>query len=204
MADLFLRSQPLDEPTVPTNTTKAAYGGPGAEPAPGNGSQGSPRPRSCITCRKRKVKCDKRRPCSNCHRAQITCVFPSSERASRQLKKKSADVEIVLARVRKLEGVVQELRKNGGDAVDIDEVVRGVDGLEGTSEALACEETPPADNSTNHVEEEFGRLVLEEGKSRYGSSALWTSLSEQVCQPHRHQYHHAIRNIHIDVASILG
>jgi hypothetical protein len=49
---------------------------------------GSPPPtaaklRSCVTCRQRKVRCDKRAPCSNCRRADIACVFPSLDRPPR-------------------------------------------------------------------------------------------------------------------------
>lgn len=39
--------------------------------------------RSCITCRRRKVRCDKLTPCSNCRRADIPCVLPSTERPPR-------------------------------------------------------------------------------------------------------------------------
>ena len=93
-------------------------------------------------------------------------MFPSPERASRQPKRKNAEVDNVLARVRKLEGVVRELRKNGGNDVYTDELMRGADGLERISEASDCEEPPPPPgSSTIHVEEKFGRLVLEEGKS---------------------------------------
>ncbi|KAK1837621.1 fungal specific transcription factor domain-containing protein, partial [Colletotrichum chrysophilum] len=34
-------------------------------------------PRSCVTCRRRKVRCDKQMPCSNCRRAVIQCIFPA-------------------------------------------------------------------------------------------------------------------------------
>ncbi len=39
--------------------------------------------RSCVTCRQRKVRCDKLSPCSNCRRADIPCVLPSAERSPR-------------------------------------------------------------------------------------------------------------------------
>ncbi|MCJ1309431.1 hypothetical protein MMC25_003090 [Agyrium rufum] len=73
-------------------------------------------PRSCITCRRRKVKCDKRHPCSNCHKAAIECVFPGPGRAPRR-NKKPPDAEL-LERLRRLEGVVQSLGK-GTDGEDL-------------------------------------------------------------------------------------
>ncbi|KAK2691979.1 hypothetical protein QWA68_009165 [Fusarium oxysporum] len=75
-------------------------------------------PRSCVTCRRRKVRCDKQMPCSNCRRAQIPCVFPAPGRAPRQPRRKdpnaptknSSQREIeLMKRLRKLEGIVEEL-----------------------------------------------------------------------------------------------
>ncbi|KAH7157277.1 fungal-specific transcription factor domain-containing protein [Dactylonectria estremocensis] len=37
--------------------------------------------RSCTTCRRRKVKCNKERPCSNCIRNGVGCIFPPPGRA---------------------------------------------------------------------------------------------------------------------------
>ncbi len=75
-------------------------------------------PRSCTTCRRRKVRCDKHMPCSNCRRAHIPCVFPAPERAPRRprrrapnvVKPQSSERELELVkRLRKLEGIVEEL-----------------------------------------------------------------------------------------------
>ena len=73
-------------------------------------------PRSCVTCRRRKVRCDKIEPCTNCQKAGIECVFPQPGRAPRR-SKKPPDAEL-LARLRRLEGVVQKLGK-GVDGEDI-------------------------------------------------------------------------------------
>ncbi|KAL3469175.1 hypothetical protein BJX99DRAFT_252188 [Aspergillus californicus] len=35
------------------------------------------KPKSCLACRKRKVKCDRKHPCGNCSRWSIDCIFPS-------------------------------------------------------------------------------------------------------------------------------
>ncbi|PHH51789.1 Bikaverin cluster transcription factor bik5 [Ceratocystis fimbriata CBS 114723] len=75
-------------------------------------------PRSCITCRRRKVRCDKFMPCSNCRRNQIQCVFPAPGRAPRRPRLKDPNAPIknpsdreaqLLKRLRKLESVVEEL-----------------------------------------------------------------------------------------------
>ncbi|OIW23815.1 hypothetical protein CONLIGDRAFT_657415 [Coniochaeta ligniaria NRRL 30616] len=76
-------------------------------------------PRSCVTCRRRKVRCDKHMPCGNCRRAQISCIFPAPGRAPRRPRPKdpnappkqpSSEREMELVkRLRKLEGIVEEL-----------------------------------------------------------------------------------------------
>ncbi|KAJ4287889.1 hypothetical protein N0V88_007509 [Collariella sp. IMI 366227] len=69
-------------------------------------------PRSC-------VRCDKHMPCSNCRRAQIPCIFPAPGRAPRRprpkdpnapTKQPSSERELeLMKRLRKLEGIVEEL-----------------------------------------------------------------------------------------------
>lgn len=49
---------------------------PSSECLPEASSEPALNPRSCITCRRRKVSCDNLMPCSRCKRAQIACIFP--------------------------------------------------------------------------------------------------------------------------------
>lgn len=44
-------------------------------------------PRTCVTCKRRKVKCDRKTPCANCIKAQIQCIYPPPGRAPRQAKR---------------------------------------------------------------------------------------------------------------------
>ncbi|RYP82896.1 hypothetical protein DL769_001505 [Monosporascus sp. CRB-8-3] len=75
-------------------------------------------PRSCVTCRRRKVRCDKFMPCGNCRKAHIQCVFPAPGRAPRRPRvrdpdappKQTSEREIeLMKRLRKLEGIVEDL-----------------------------------------------------------------------------------------------
>lgn len=101
--------------TVYATTGPDAYSGPIL--APGSSTPAF-NPRSCVTCRRRKVRCDKQMPCSNCRRAQIPCVFPAPGRAPRQPRpkdpnappKSSSQREVeLIKRLKKLEGIVEEL-----------------------------------------------------------------------------------------------
>lgn len=47
--------------------------------------------RSCVTCRRRKVKCDKAIPCANCARHGSKCVFPPPGRARPKPRVRAAE-----------------------------------------------------------------------------------------------------------------
>ncbi|KAI4140836.1 MAG: hypothetical protein LQ341_003683, partial [Variospora aurantia] len=154
-------------------------------------------PRSCVTCRKRKVRCDKRHPCSNCNKAAIECVFPGPGRAPRR-SRKPPDAEL-LARLRRLEGVVQHLGKNideepeKSEEVVQDEPVDDDHGTETDTQPVKQEKKipkgcgmfngpEPPKKSVDGVTKEFGRLVVDEGRSRYVSNKFWSSMSEEIAE----------------------
>ncbi|KAL6836966.1 fungal-specific transcription factor domain-containing protein [Trichoderma camerunense] len=117
-----MAEQSASSPHHPNNVTIYQTTGPDAHygPVMAPGDSGTPllNPRSCVTCRRRKVRCDKQMPCSNCRRALIPCVFPAPGRAPRQHRPKDPnappkatsqrEVELV-KRLKKLEGIVEEL-----------------------------------------------------------------------------------------------
>ena len=192
-----LSSNSSREPSDPP-TTNGKQGTPPANSA-ANGSSGL-HARSCATCRKRKVKCDKRHPCSNCNRAAIDCVFPGPGRAPRR-SRKPPDTEL-LARLRRLEGVVQSLGKGVDEEVETTSEPVEVPkpefeplqpngpedfGVKDDKPAKACGfkgpyESNPARGEIGGLNKEFGRLKVENGKSRYVSNKFWNSLSEEVAE----------------------
>ncbi|KAK3074291.1 hypothetical protein LTR53_003402 [Teratosphaeriaceae sp. CCFEE 6253] len=189
-------------------------------PPPANGShkatvdaQGRTlNPRSCVTCRKRKVKCDKIHPCSNCNRQHIECLFPAPGRAPRKSRKlgDGRDKEL-LERLRRLEGVVKGL---GVDVLPDGEVAEAGKPKESHGERVLKASVGDGDDhpqkdeqmedeiavspeaaqeqdfkaKTRYMEEQergrfenrFGRLVINEGKSRYINNSFWANLSNEV------------------------
>lgn len=155
-----------------------------------NGGSPAPNPRSCITCRRRKVKCDKKQPCSNCSRAKIECVFPGPGRAPRK-SRKPPDAEL-LERLRRLEGVVQNLNaqveEHEQEAAERerDNVSRQGSMTEpcfaGAGNSGSSKDSPSVnvDNSVEGLENRFGRLVIEKGRSRYINNSFWASLNNEV------------------------
>jgi hypothetical protein len=177
------KTEPSQSPPNSTQRPNGSVSG----PSPGRGGAGpTPNPRSCVTCRRRKVKCDKKNPCSNCLRAKIDCVFPGPGRAPRK-SRKPPDAEL-LERLRRLEGVVTSLNAqvegHEQEAADRDKERHnstsegGCPNSNGQSQQSA---KVAADNSVEGLENRFGRLVVENGRSRYINNSFWASLNNEVC-----------------------
>lgn len=188
--------------------------------APGGSGQPALNPRSCVTCRKRKVRCDKQMPCSNCRRAQIPCAFPAPGRAPRQPRpkdpnappKNSSQRELeLMKRLRKLEGIVEELSgqievesggKNPSSAGSPDVAFGAQQSTErsmsiaqrqianagaGTSSQSPMDSESMSDQSEaarkKDLQTSFGRLVLNDqsGSRRYVSSGFWSKINDEVC-----------------------
>ncbi|KMU74178.1 hypothetical protein CISG_10275 [Coccidioides immitis RMSCC 3703] len=132
----------------------------------GNVTPSEPRqnPRSCVTCRRRKIRCNKLQPCSNCTKAKVECVFPKPGRAPRKSKK--ATEADLLARLKTLESIVRNIGKSTAEEASSTEAKKdanvnselGVDIFTSRS---------PKDIELDSVDEEMGRLVINDDKSRY-------------------------------------
>lgn len=134
-------------------------------------------PRSCITCRRRKVRCDKREPCSNCVKANSECVFPPPGRAPRK-PRRPHDAEL-LKRLRRLESVVDSL----GTQVDEDgnvhpSVEESRNNRRSISETLDLAPQGPARKDS--LDLNIGRLLIKDGRSRYVSNDFWNSIGEEI------------------------
>lgn len=84
------------------------------------------KPRSCVVCRRRKVRCDKTSPCSNCRRANIPCLVPSSTadrppRWARRLElADNDDDKPAIERLAALEALVRDLKAQLAQHKDVD------------------------------------------------------------------------------------
>ncbi|KAH9236564.1 hypothetical protein K456DRAFT_1830599, partial [Colletotrichum gloeosporioides 23] len=97
---------------------------------------------------RRKVKCDKKKPCDGCSKAGVDCVYPMGRASRRQ---GTPDPELT-NRFKRLEDVIRRLGSFIGE--------------EGIQQALQTAPPHP----------ETGRLIRDEGKSRYISGSFWASL----------------------------
>jgi hypothetical protein len=143
----------------------------------------SANPRSCVTCRKRKVKCDKKQPCLNCTRAKIDCIFPGPGRAPRK-NRKPPDGEL-MDRLKRLEGVVLSLNAQVEEH-EQEAAVREKRKEDGTTDenfpnGRRESRSVVFDTSVEGLETRFGRLVVDQGRSRYINNSFWASLNNEVC-----------------------
>jgi hypothetical protein len=129
-------------------------------------------------------------------KARVECIFPGPGRAPRK-SKKAPDREL-LARLRRLEGVVQSLSTQ---VVDGDALVDSSTKISGASDEKEKKQEKEKEWSSHEMgrghykgymysdprnvvphalDQEFGRLVIGDGKSRYVSNRFWASLGDEV------------------------
>ncbi|GFF53264.1 uncharacterized transcriptional regulatory protein C139.03 [Aspergillus udagawae] len=65
--------------------------------------------RSCLECRRRKIKCDRSLPCAYCTRTRIECTYPPKPTEREAV---SSEHDPLLARVERLEGILQSLQSD--------------------------------------------------------------------------------------------
>ncbi|EXJ86279.1 hypothetical protein A1O1_06649 [Capronia coronata CBS 617.96] len=166
-------------PNPPTSAEDSAT--PAHPPAASSGPRLNPR--SCVTCRRRKVRCNKQNPCANCVRAGIECVFPGPGRAPRK-SRKPPDTEL-LARLQRLEGVVHSLGAQVDEHGVVSPTLAGPTDIRarfGDGESGESPSSDRSDTKRQSIEKHLGRLVINEDRSRYVSSTFWTSMSEEIAE----------------------
>ncbi|CAK7224658.1 hypothetical protein SEUCBS140593_005643 [Sporothrix eucalyptigena] len=114
---------------------------PRASPAPSGGDIPNV---SCGRCRRRKIRCNRQRPCSQCTRAGEECIFPGG--GERQKPAPRRYVQALETRVASLESLLQKVASAGDDvarsqllaSVGVDHVVDNVDTPIPTSSTMSA------------------------------------------------------------------
>jgi hypothetical protein len=127
------------------------------------GSDGGLKAHSCLPCRQRKVKCDRRTPCSNCARAGKQCSFIPPVRGKR--KRTKVPKEGLHAKLRRYE----ELLRSYGADIEPSEIEGDGSDLEAGSQAdVEMTEVPKSeigDGIASIAPED--RFINQSGSSRY-------------------------------------
>lgn len=151
----------------------------------------------CIACRKRKVKCSKTRPCSNCARAKQLCNYDGDEPGpdtARQSIEGSADGEVRerLARLEKLMEMMM-VRENGGVATRWSPEFTATGSVAAAKDPLSRlthkpslspslsqsshQNTAPAVGASDAP---LGQILFQELHSAYFDSDFWAGLVTEV------------------------
>ncbi|KAI1752947.1 hypothetical protein F4782DRAFT_499216 [Xylaria castorea] len=147
-------------------------------------------PWSCFPCRRRKIRCDRTYPCSHCLKGDLDCGFPVSGRtptrrhdlpssASRKEKQ-----DILLGRLRRLEGLVAELGPELQGGNHENEVPSGKSARTmnlssgGSQSGLGDKRYEAAD--LVRVTHELGTLVMRDNESIYIGNWLWGVILDEV------------------------
>ncbi|TFB06975.1 Bikaverin cluster transcription factor bik5 [Trichoderma ghanense] len=139
-------------------------------------------PYSCLSCRKRKKKCDRVYPCVNCRRVGAECLF-----VPRRPSTRPRTTQGMLERLQHLEGVIGHLRDNYSQVAKQPSSQQAE--VRPTPDIREADSTPHSDSANGggsqndalgELGTELGRLAIGDGQSRYISSSFWASLDEEV------------------------
>jgi hypothetical protein len=121
--------------------------------------------RSCMACRKRKIKCDREQPCSYCIKLRLQCVYTDLNRTE-----KGRPVDDLGSRLKRIEMMLERLEQKVTSTANPqpieNDVSRNYDPEEDSSKSSPR-------NATGS-----GKLVLGEGDVRYINSSFWPELDE--------------------------
>ena len=72
--------------------------------------------RSCINCHKRKVRCDRKTPCSQCVRSKWSCIYPNLDQ---ETAKRSSPLQDITSRLDRLESRLLEVLEKQTSALSL-------------------------------------------------------------------------------------
>ncbi|KAI0188416.1 fungal-specific transcription factor domain-containing protein [Astrocystis sublimbata] len=151
-------------------------------------------PLSCVSCRSRKLKCDRQDPCRNCVRSHSECVFPERKRIQRPRKNKNTEL---LQRLSRLESIVSSVGVTNVDSLEASGQAGGETNAATAAEAnarrTAAGELPGLPSSIeassktqDDVADPLGlkdskqKPPLDSTASQYLSGQFWSSLCDEV------------------------
>ena len=137
--------------------------------SPADSSSEGLRPHACTICQRRKVRCDRKDPCSNCVKAEAECEFRDPLPPRRRKKVQQPDA-MLMARLRRCEDTLKRIGINP-DAVSSGS--RAQLPRPGNGEASAVRRAHPsklaqeAYSSSDTAPQVSGKLVAKDGRSIY-------------------------------------
>lgn len=126
--------------------------------------------RSCILCHRRKIRCDKRSPCSTCLRTGVLCCYPTAGQPARRPRKTT--ISDVAERLGRLERTLVAI--SSGDSINGSPTAR--------SASLEPDQVDDVDNSDTEVASASGEMLLPSGDSNpyYINDVLFSHILDEV------------------------
>ncbi|KAF5559735.1 hypothetical protein FNAPI_4597 [Fusarium napiforme] len=137
---------------------------------------------SCVTCRRRKIRCDRKEPCNNCMKCNIDCHFPVTgriPRRTRDAKTPAQKQSELLSRLRRLESVVTELAAQVEDENGAKTMGQITVDNEPTESSWATS-SGSLDLQTSEFDEDFGRLVVDKDGTLHVGNRFWTVFCSEI------------------------
>lgn len=150
---------------------------------------------SCVVCRKRKVRCDRRDPCNNCTKNSIECQFPVAGRLPRRSrdptasKSQSQRQTELIGRLRHLEAVVTELtaqvedspKNQSADGYLASSTQENVRPGSSTGQSLLTDaESATVGQSCGEIDEDLSKLVVDRDGELQTEKGFWSSFCDEV------------------------
>src|SRR5271156_1340843 len=116
----------------------------------------------CVTCRRRKIRCDRLRPCSNCSKVKQLCTYEHEELLSANLVPNEAAQEDLHARLSRLEKLIETMRAHD-------------DGSE-----ISADKPPIVTLNSQGVPGSIGTQIFIPGSSIHLSCMFWAAMAKEV------------------------
>lgn len=124
--------------------------------------------RSCVICHRRKVRCDKQSPCSQCARGGYTCLYPQAGPPVRRVRKTT--ITDVASRISELERTLISVSREQ----DVPLSIRPSSSAASPSLGRRAESDPGDESRSDEV------LLKKGSSSQYFNEVLFSRVIEQA------------------------
>ncbi|KFY44980.1 hypothetical protein V494_01233 [Pseudogymnoascus sp. VKM F-4513 (FW-928)] len=158
---------------------------------------------SCLTCRQRKVKCDRRNPCSQCVKAATQCSFIAPVRGKRKSTKPPK--EGLHSKLKRYE----EMLKAYGAKIDLSDDENLSDADVASEPDIEMTEAEGAKSHKNGsgdpftVDKSKPRLVNKNGSSRYFDNEIWSSLGDEFEHPDQAGFVECVGDMTVRISDVF-
>ncbi|KHN94919.1 fungal specific transcription factor domain-containing protein [Metarhizium album ARSEF 1941] len=130
---------------------------------------------ACVLCQHRKIKCDRNSPCSNCIKANVTCV-PSTPAPARKRRRPNQDLQERLARCEEL---LKQYADGSAPSQKLSRQQTGTPAMTDPKRPVESESQPVGpENSSNW--KPACRMVNDDGSVRFMDSYIWATVYEEL------------------------